>query len=169
MPLGTGISASRSIWIETSPSSPQARHPRTRVVFLIPTVVLMAGGLALGMVPGLSGHVEQGAHEFEDRQGYQAAVLRGEAVPERPVDVEPPSILGAFYGLASAAAAVSLALVALFRRRLVPASTRRAMAGVLGPAMRRLRLLHSGHVGDYAAWFAVGLLAVLALFVLALR
>jgi multicomponent Na+:H+ antiporter subunit D len=145
------------------------RHRTTRVIFLIPTVALMAGGLALGMVPGLSGHVEQGAHEFQDRRSYQAAVLRGEAEPERPVDVEPPSALGAFYGLASGAAAVALALVALFRRRLVPASTRRAVAARFGPVIRRLRLLHSGHVGDYAAWFAVGLLAVLALFAVALR
>jgi hypothetical protein len=42
------------------------------------------------------------------------------------------------------------------------------VAGTFGPPIRRLRLLHSGHVGDYAAWFALGMFAVLALFALAL-
>ena len=154
---------------ETETGEGHERHTTTRVIFLIPTVVLMVGGLALGMIPGLSGHVEQAAHDFQDPRGYQAAVLGGAVLPKEPVEVEPPSVLGVFYGLASGAGAIALAAVALFRRRLVPAPLRRSIAGVFGPAIRRVRLLHSGHVGDYAAWFALGLLAVLALFALALR
>jgi multicomponent Na+:H+ antiporter subunit D len=155
--------------VETETGEGHARHPRTRIVMLVPTVLLMAGGLALGMVPGLSGHVEQGAHGFEDRRSYAQSVLSGTAPPESRVRAEPPSVLGAFYGLASGAAAVAFALMALFRRRLVPTALRRSVAAAFGPGIRRLRLLHSGHVGDYAAWFVVGLFAVLGLFALALR
>ena len=154
---------------ETETGEGHARHTRTRVWMLVPTIVMMGGGLALGMIPGLSGHVEQGAHLFQDRRSYAQAVLSGTAAPERPVETEPPSVLGVFYGLASGVAALALALVALFRRRLVPAALRQTVAGAFGPGIRRLRSLHSGHVGDYAAWFALGLFAVLGLFALALR
>jgi hypothetical protein len=39
----------------------------------------------------------------------------------------------------------------------------------VGPPIRSLRSVHSGHVGDYAAWFAVGMLLVMGLLALALR
>jgi multicomponent Na+:H+ antiporter subunit D len=155
--------------VEEETGEGHERHPRTRVIFLIPTVGLMAGGMALGMIPGLSGAVERQAHVFEDRAGYTAAVLEGSAPPERAVPAEGPNVLGVWYGLASAVGAVLLALLALFRRWLVPAGLRRGVSRVFGPPIRRLRFLHSGHVGDYAAWFAVGLFVVTGLFALALR
>ena len=40
---------------------------------------------------------------------------------------------------------------------------------MFGPPILRLRLLHSGHVGDYVAWFTVGLAAVGGAFALASR
>jgi len=155
--------------VETETGDERPHLGRTRAIFLVPTVALMAGGLALGTIPGLSGHVEQHAHDFQDRSAYAAAVLHGASSPSPTVPAEPPGLSGAFYGLASGGAAVGLALVALFRGRIVPARLRTGIGKVFGPALKGLRLLHSGHVGDYAAWFAVGLLAVLALFALVLR
>jgi multicomponent Na+:H+ antiporter subunit D len=155
--------------VETEPGEGHARQRRTRIIFLVPTVALMAGGLALGMIPGLAGHVEGQAAAFEDRAGYAKAVLRGTTPPRPMVETESPSVLGLWYGLASGAAAVGLALVALFRRRLLPAALRRMVAASFGPSIRRLRLLHSGHVGDYAAWFALGLLVMAGLFAILLR
>ncbi len=132
----------------------------------LPAVVLLAGVLALGVAPGLSGHMEHAAAEFQDRTGYAAAVLRGRDVPEPSVRIEGPSTLGLTYGGASAAAAVVVALVALFRRRLVAAPVRRRFRAVFGRPVLRLRALHSGHVGDYAAWFTVGLVALTGLLAL---
>src|SRR6266508_2676025 len=106
------------------------------------------------------------AAEFQDRAGYAAAVLRGRDLPGPSVRIEGPSTLGLSYGLASAAAAVAVALVALFRRRLVAAPVRRRFRAVFGRPLLRLRALHSGHVGDYAAWFTVGLAMLTGLFVI---
>ena len=74
-----------------------------------------------------------------------------------------------WYGLATGVAAVGVSGFALFRRRLVPAGVRRAVARVGRRPIRQLRLLHSGHVGDYAAWFALGLAALGGLFTIATR
>ena len=81
--------------------------------------------------------------------------------------VHAPSASGVWYGLATAGAAVALAAVALFRRRIserVRSPLRRLSAPVTG-----LREVHTGHVGDYVAWFCVGLAALGGLLVLALR
>jgi len=155
--------------VETETGEGHERHPRTRIIFLVPTVALMAGGLALGTIPGLAGHVERQDRAFEDRPAYTQAVLRGANPSEPHFEAEPPSVLGIWYGLASGGGAVALALVSLFRRRLVPGPLRRRCAAFFGPPIRRLRLVHSGHVGDYAAWFALGLLVVAGLFALVLR
>ena len=79
---------------------------------------------------------------------------------------EPPSAQGVVYGLASAAAAIAVAAVALFRRRLLSPAVRGWIRGAASPPLRRLRVLHSGHLGDYAAWFTLGLVTVAGLFAL---
>jgi multicomponent Na+:H+ antiporter subunit D len=70
--------------------------------------------------------------------------------------------------MASTAAAVALAALALFRKRL-PAAWRRRTTRVFQPAVFGLRNLHSGHVGDYTAWLVVGLSVLGGLFIVATR
>jgi multicomponent Na+:H+ antiporter subunit D len=149
----------------------EVRRPEdhTPLTMWMPAAVLLAAGFSLGLLPGLSGHVERAAAQFQDRSGYERAVLGNVDVPEPFVRAEGPSSLGAWYGLASGAAAVSLALVSLFRRRIVSSAIRRRVEAAVGPPIKRLRLLHSGHVGDYAAWFVLGLAALGGLFALATR
>ena len=72
-------------------------------------------------------------------------------------------------GLASGAAAVALAGIALFRERLFSTPVRRRARGTLGRALLAVRGLQSGHVGDYAAWLVVGLAALGGLFAMAFR
>jgi hypothetical protein len=43
------------------------------------------------------------------------------------------------------------------------------VTAVVGPSIRGGRALQSGHVGDYAAWFVVGLAALGGLVALAVR
>jgi multicomponent Na+:H+ antiporter subunit D len=153
---------------ESSPEE-HAGEPRTAPLLVVPAVGLLAGAFALGLLPGLSGHVERSAHAFEDRPAYAADVLGLPAPPGRRVPPEPPSARGAFYGVASGAGAIGLAAVALFRRRLLPVSLRRSAARAFGPVILRVRALQSGHAGDYAAWFVVGLALILGLFGVAAR
>jgi multicomponent Na+:H+ antiporter subunit D len=144
-------------------------HRRTPALLLIPVAVLLAGSLALGLVPGLSSKAARAGAVFEDRQGYAAAVLQGKQTPPPPAEPEPASASAVAYGVASGVAAVGLAALALFRRRVVPSGVRRRAAAVFEPVVVRFRALQSGHVGDYAAWFAFGAAALGGLFALAVR
>jgi multicomponent Na+:H+ antiporter subunit D len=144
-------------------------HRRTPALLLIPVVVLLAASLALGLVPGLSSRADRAAAAFQDRSGYARAVLDG--VQSSPPAVNtPPTTLSAYvYGIASGLAAVALAALALFRQQWVPAGVRRRVAAMAEPAVIRFRAIQSGHLGDYAAWFAFGAAAVGGLFALAVR
>jgi multicomponent Na+:H+ antiporter subunit D len=140
----------------------------TPVTMFVPFALLLAGGLAVGLIPGLSGHVEAASARFLNQPAYEATVLRGATtIPPAP-EPEPPSVLGVWYGLASAAGAVALAALALFRKR-IPGMWRRKTSRVFRPAVYGLRNVHSGHVGDYTAWLVVGLSALGGLFILATR
>jgi multicomponent Na+:H+ antiporter subunit D len=131
---------------------------RTPLVMVAPTGLLLAAGCFSGVMPGLVRGTEMAAARFQDWTGYMAAVLSGEpSVLREPAGSVDPSH-GAFYGLASAASALALAATALSRHRL-PRRLRRWTSSIVGPSLRRLRLLHSGHVGDYVAWLIFGVVA----------
>jgi len=147
------------------PGETRPRHPaRTPALLMAPIVALMAGGLALGLVPGLPGPVDRAAAAFQDREAYGAATLEGRTPSPPGVEAEPPSTASVWYGLGSAAAAGGLAAFAWLRRRLVPARVRRQVVAVAGVPFRRFRALQSGHAGDYTAWFVAGLATLGVLF-----
>jgi multicomponent Na+:H+ antiporter subunit D len=147
----------------------EQRHDRTPALLWIPMVALLAAGVSVGIVPGLSGRAQLAAADFESRDRYTQAVLFARDVPRAPVATDQMRWSGAAAGVASAAAAVLLAAGWLSRGRLVRGSVRRRVHAISGPPLDRLRSLHSGHAGDYAAWFTVGLAVMGGLFVLALR
>jgi multicomponent Na+:H+ antiporter subunit D len=111
--------------------------------------ILLAGGLAWGLIPGVVDAATHAAARFTDHSGYIATVLRGAAPPAPPSRGEPPTTAAWLYGAASAGLAVALAFV-----RTVPE----------GP----LRTLHSGRIGDYVAWASVGAAAVAVVFAVTL-
>ncbi|MER7986755.1 complex I subunit 5 family protein [Streptomyces noursei] len=127
-----------------------SRIPDTMLA--VPAVLLL-GALAVGLVPGLRPAVGRAADAFTDHAGYAARVLAGHAPP--PAATPPPhwSTAGVLGGLLTTALAAALALLAVRR------GVRHEPARWTVP----LRRLHSGHVGDYVAWFLAGvaLLAVL--------
>ncbi|WP_338743310.1 complex I subunit 5 family protein [Actinomadura luteofluorescens] len=133
-------------------------------VMVAPAVALLAAGLAAGLLPG--GPVADAAAMFTDRGAYAALVLDGRLTHPHAAPAEPWTPAG----LAGAAATVALALAvaaagvrrAARTRPAAPAPARAALARAAGAATRRLHALHSGHVGDYAAWLTAGV-AVLAL------
>jgi multicomponent Na+:H+ antiporter subunit D len=97
-------------------------------------------------VPDLVASIERAAAHFRDHTAYTAAVLAGHApsYPHVPTaHVEPSAWI---YGIASLVGAFGLAAVGLRGREVVP--------GGIGNA---LRAAHSGHIGDYVAWWTFGI------------
>lgn len=123
-----------------------------------PVVALLAGGLGLGILPGLGAAADGAAGQFIDRTGYIGAVLGGGPVgPSAGVGGgdgwEAPATV---WGFVTVAIAVALAAAALYRHRL-PAVAR--ALGTADPALRLLRRVHSGRVGDYIVWMVLGVAA----------
>ncbi|MEW1910052.1 complex I subunit 5 family protein [Kitasatospora sp. NPDC085895] len=116
----------------------------------VPGVLLLLG-LVLGSLPSAATALARGAAVFTDPAAYRAAVAAGiTALP--PAEEAGWTAPGVLLGLLSAGLAVALALSAV-RRRAEP----RARPRLAGRAVRGLRRLHSGHLGDYLAWLAVGI------------
>ncbi|WP_242441146.1 complex I subunit 5 family protein [Streptomyces sp. CB02923] len=117
-------------------------------------VALLAGALAVGLVPGLHEAVGRAADAFLDRAGYAAAVLH--TPPAAPVPTPGPhwSVAGVGLGLLSATLACLLAWWAVRRPRGVAQHAHWATP---------VRRLHSGHIGDYVAFLLAGTALVAAL------
>ncbi len=85
-----------------------------------------------------------------------------------PVTIRHTSLESLLYGAGATVVAVGLAGVGLYRRRLPRAVA--AVAGrALAPPIHVLRSLHSGVVGDYVTWVAVGTAVVGGVFALLLH
>jgi multicomponent Na+:H+ antiporter subunit D len=130
-------------------SYPHKRVPRTMTV---PALALAAGGLGIGLVPGLRAAFEHASQPFVDRAGYAATVLHGQVLREGGAVSLAPGLSDVLMGLATAAAACGLAYLSL-----APARPRLHRLGVAtGLAIAWLRPLHSGYVGDYVTWLVAG-------------
>ncbi len=124
----------------------------TPPLMLIVPAVLLAGAVVIGLVPGAVPGIETAAAHLGDHSAYAAWVLRGAAAGFPSV---PPTHIETFdylYGAAGTLGALGIAALTLFNaplRRHVP-------EGLIGPpraALTALRELHSGHSGDYIAWW----------------
>ncbi|GAA1799847.1 complex I subunit 5 family protein [Actinomadura chokoriensis] len=133
---------------------------------VLPGAALLAAGAAAGLMPG--GPVAAAAHVFADRDAYAGLVLDGVvAHPHAPPD--DPWTLAGFAGfagtllLAALIAASGVRHPAVLRvRAAVRTGGGRIPGRAADAAAARLHALHSGHIGDYAAWLTAGV-AVLAL------
>jgi multicomponent Na+:H+ antiporter subunit D len=132
-------------------SGPHGHLPWT---MLAATAVLLAAGLAVGVVPGLPDAAHAGMVRLLDTQGYAASVIDGVAPPL--ASAAPPMHLvpALVHGFGTSVGAALLAAVILFRSALpgfVRAPVRRAWGSI-----RFLRELHDGRIGDYVAWETFG-------------
>ena len=156
--------------LEAEEEEPEAAQPRghTPAITVIPAMVLMAFAVVLGLIPGLVHGAETAAARFVDRPAYAAAVLHGAREALGPVAHHGLKPLD--FGLAaiSTLGAFAVAWAGLASERLEAAlpsgPLRRA-----DRALRGLRELHSGKIGDYIAWLTVGLAGLGGTFLLALR
>jgi multicomponent Na+:H+ antiporter subunit D len=129
---------------------------------IIPKVLLLALGLAVGLIPGIAAAAARAGGRFLDAGGYAAAVLDGHA---RYAPVPGPLPHGwngeaVLMSMITVLAACAVAAAALYRGRL-PALAHR-LHPIARPA-RVLRQLHSGRVGDYAVWLLLGVGATAAI------
>jgi multicomponent Na+:H+ antiporter subunit D len=125
-------------------------HGTTPPTMAAAIALLLAAGLGIGVFPQVRTVIAQAAAAFTDQHGYWDAALLG--VAGRPAgmpDVQWTSG-GVLIGMVTALLAVSVAIAGLY-----PAVLRRP-SNALRPTLAGLHRLHSGHVGDYAAWLVFG-------------
>jgi multicomponent Na+:H+ antiporter subunit D len=128
---------------------------RTPATMLTPIVVLLAGGLTLGLLPGMATSARDAAQQLLDPAGYAAAALDGiRAVPPPGAEIESWSATSVLVGLLSAGLAVLVAAIALYVDRLP--QLLRGASRALSPPLHALRAAHSGHLGDYVTWLLLG-------------
>jgi multicomponent Na+:H+ antiporter subunit D len=140
--------------LEEEPRERQVLRPLLVGVALTAVVL----GVAISVVPGLGQRAEYAADRFRDRAGYAARVLRDRPVtppPDLPVTIRHTSLESLLYGAGATVLAFGLAGVGLYRRRL-PSAVVATAGRVAAPPLQVLRSLHSGVVGDYVTWVAVG-------------
>jgi len=129
----------------------------TPLTMLIPAAVLVAGAVVVGLLPHLGPVVQAAAVRFQDQGAYNSAVLSGRIVAH-PVALHPAESTGVtlasvLSGVGSAAGAMVLAGLALYRRR-IPLLRRGPEPDLLlaGPVRR----FQSGVVNDYVTWIVIG-------------
>jgi multicomponent Na+:H+ antiporter subunit D len=127
-------------------------HDRVPLTMTLTALGLAAGGLVLGLVPDLRDAIAEAAARFVDRAGYAAAVLQGSGPREVHAESAAPGTLDIGLGLLTAAGAIGLAYLTL-----APPRPRLHRVGVAaGTVIARLRVLHTGYVGDYVTWLVAG-------------
>ncbi len=129
-----------------------------RPLLVTAAAVAIGLGIVVSVVPGLGQRAVYAADRFRDRSGYAARVLHGRAMPpppSLPVAIHGSSVESLLYGSFATVLAVGLGALGLYRRRL-PRVVSSAAERVLAPPVRVLHVLHSGVVGDYVTWVAVG-------------
>jgi len=129
------------------------------------SALLVAVGLVVSLIPGLTQRVMRGADRFRDRAGYADRVLHGIPMKEGahlPVVLQPTSTASLAYGCGALAVAVALAAFAVRR----PDAAR---ARVFDPVVWPLRQLQTGVVGDYVMWVVVGTAVLGGVWALTLR
>jgi len=147
------------------PSQTRAAHERvdeTRDVrdhtpttmMVVPAVLLAAAALVV-FIPGAFSGVQRAAARFTDHAAYAKWVLGGAHVKWPSVEISHVEPLELLYAVLSIVAAVGVGAVGLFGRPLRDSLPRRVREPTR-TALRKLRHLHSGEIGDYIAWWTAG-------------
>jgi multicomponent Na+:H+ antiporter subunit D len=124
-------------------------------VMAAPILVLVLAALISGLPPGLADGAKSAAGRFTDAAAYQSAVLDARAITRSFSASSPSESGGILSGVIAASCAMAIALLSLFADRFPP-SLREGLSTVVHPAVRSLRALHSGKVGDYVTWLTLG-------------
>jgi multicomponent Na+:H+ antiporter subunit D len=133
----------------------RASRDRTPPLMIAVPAALLLAAVVGGLIPGAVPSVEVAAHHFADHAAYAHWVLEGVAPHFAPAHTTHVLPFDYLYAGGAALGAVAVAALSLFGRplgeRLPVRATRPVLAAVGG-----LRALHSGHIGDYIAWWTAG-------------
>jgi len=133
-------------------------HDRTPPLMVLVPAVLLLAAVVVGLIPGAVPGIELAAAHFTDRAAYVGWVLHG-VVHFAPAATSHVEGFDYLYAAGATAGALGLAALTLFGAPLLqrlPAMPVRASTAALGV----LRELHSGHIGDYIAWWTAGTAAL---------
>jgi multicomponent Na+:H+ antiporter subunit D len=136
-----------------------AARDRTPPLMLAVPAVLLAGSIVLGLIPGLVPGIERMATHFTDHAAYARWVLRDVPGHFAPASTSHVETFDYLYAAGGTLGALAIAALTLFGYPLLG----RMPAALLAPprrALTRLRRLHSGHIGDYIAWWTAGAAAL---------
>ena len=137
------------------------------LMVIVPAVLLLLA-VGLNFVPGALDWAYRAAGLLADHRAYAAWVLHGAHVPLPVEPIDHASTTEALIGCAGIVLAVALAALGLFGRPL-----RQALPAVIRDSARSfvstVRGVHSGHIGDYIAWWTAGAASFGAVCLLALR
>ncbi len=128
---------------------------RTPPLMVLVPAVLLGAAIVIGLIPGAVPGIEIAAAHFTDHAAYVSWVLQGAQPHFAPASTTHVETFDYLYGAGATVGALSLAAVTLFAYPLghrVPDRVIRPALGALGG----LRRLHSGHIGDYIAWWTTG-------------
>ncbi|MGZ4196636.1 MAG: complex I subunit 5 family protein [Solirubrobacteraceae bacterium] len=123
-------------------------------MMVVPTVMLTAAALVV-FVPGALGGVQRAAARFTDHAAYARWVLGGAHVRWPAVELSHIEPLDVLYAVVAIAGAIGAAALGLFGRPLRESLPRRVREPTR-TALRSVRHLHSGEIGDYIAWWTAG-------------
>jgi multicomponent Na+:H+ antiporter subunit D len=127
---------------------------RIPILMLLVPAALLAGAVVIGLIPGAVPGIEIAAAHFGDHVGYINWVLH-DTVHFEPASTSHIEAFDYLYGSGATIGAVVVAALGLFggpvRSRLPRAALQPITVGV-----GALRRLHSGHIGDYIAWWTTG-------------
>ncbi|HWE34748.1 MAG TPA: proton-conducting transporter membrane subunit [Solirubrobacteraceae bacterium] len=137
------------------------------LMIVVPGVLLVLAAVA-GLAPGAVPWVERMAVRFTDHRAYPAWVLHGAPIHWPTVAVTHVSATDVATGLLAVAGAFAAAAVGLFGRGLRERLPR-AVARPAAELVKGVRALHSGHIGDYIAWWSAGASALGAICLVVLR
>jgi multicomponent Na+:H+ antiporter subunit D len=146
----------------------RGERDHTPVLMVLVPAVLLTGALVGGLIPGAVPGVERYAAQFVTHPAYAAWVLHGAQVPVpklAPSHISPDDY---GYGIIAVAGALAAAALGLFGDRLAL----RPWMSLWRPARGALivvRNLHSGHIGDYIAWWSAGASVIGGICLVALR
>ena len=139
----------------------ETRLDHVPATMMAPILVLLAGALAVGILPGAHAAADRAAAFFIDGPGYARQALDGAHVVTTSTAVANWTAIGIGLDFASVLAAIAIAAVSLAGPAL---SERLPRLRDLNRPVELLHRVHSGHVDDYVAWLVMGM-AVLAGFI----
>jgi multicomponent Na+:H+ antiporter subunit D len=141
---------------------------QTPPLMLVVPGLLLAASLVAGLVPGAIPWVARSAARFADHPAYAAWVLHGRSVPWPMAPGTHVEAVDGIIGLLTLIAALGVAYAGLFGRPVLARLPRRVNASGRGLVLG-LRGVHSGHIGDYIAWWTTAAALLGAACLLALR